>query len=398
MKMKKLLAFALVASLGIVGCNKSNEPVDQPGGELTEVVVKLDGQARTMADGTPENGILNENDINIVEFYVFNADGQKDPNYHYFVKSSNFSEPAAFLVTEGPDKRFLVAVNQSLGDSGAANYDIWRERIFGTNLSHLNSKDRPIDFAMAGEGSKSVAPGHNNTLSITIERVVSKVEAPQVVAGGADVSEIAGNLNYLKEIFGANNVSAIGDITNLRWDFDGFVLINGIDRSYSFDHNFINWNPSGRMYEKTTYNGDGSIIQSVYSGNDPAAVDFFLPANYPDPVYMYENNPDENPKLPGEATTFVKDQVTAFLIKGTFSCDQYPGEVRYWRVNLIKDDIWKIYRNSIYRITMENILTPGWKTPKEAEDDGPIVNPTESSITIGLVIAPWNVKLQNVDL
>lgn len=397
--MKKLLAFALAASLGIVGCNKSAEPIDKQGGELTEVTVKLDGQALTRADGTPENGVLNENDINIVEFYVFNADGQKDPNYHYFVKSSGFNEPAAFLVTEGPDKRFLVAVNQSLGDSGNANYDIWKERIFGTNLSHLNSKTRPIDFAMAGEGTKTVALGHSNTLSITIERVVSKVEAPTVIAGGADVSEIAGNLNYLKEIFGAGNVNAIGDITNLSWDFNGFVLINGIDRSYSFDHGFINWNPSGRMYEKTAYNADGSVIQSVYSGDDPSAVDFFLPANYADPVYMYENNPDENSKLPGEATTFVKDQVTAFLIKGTFACDQFPaGEVRYWRVNLIKDDIWKIYRNSIYRITMENILTPGWKTPKEAEDDGPIVNPTESSITIGLQIAPWNVKLQSVDL
>lgn len=98
------------------------------------------------------------------------------------------------------------------------------------------------------------------------------------------------------------------------------------------------------------------------------------------------------------ATVFDKDEVVAFIVRGTFSGTGESGVTRYWRVNLLKDDAWKIYRNSIYRITMKDIKTVGWSTPKEAEEEGPVVSPTESSISINIEVAQWDVRTQDVDL
>ena len=41
------------------------------------------------------------------------------------------------------------------------------------------------------------------------------------------------------------------------------------------------------------------------------------------------------------ATVFDKDEVVAFIIKGTFSGTRVSDATRYWRVNLLKDDAWK---------------------------------------------------------
>ena len=98
------------------------------------------------------------------------------------------------------------------------------------------------------------------------------------------------------------------------------------------------------------------------------------------------------------ATVFDKDEVVAFIIQGTFSGTGVSGVTRYWRVNLLKDDAWKIYRNSIYRVTMKDIKTVGWATPKDAEEEGPVVSPEESSISINIEVAKWDVRTQNVDL
>lgn len=101
---------------------------------------------------------------------------------------------------------------------------------------------------------------------------------------------------------------------------------------------------------------------------------------------------------------FVKRELKRFLIisMGVFSCHfsgtGVSGVSRYWRVNLLKDDSWKIYRNSIYRVTMKDIKTVGWSTPKDAEEEGPVVSPTESSISVNIEVAKWDVRTQNVDL
>ena len=123
-----------------------------------------------------------------------------------------------------------------------------------------------------------------------------------------------------------------------------------------------------------------------------------MPVDYKKPVFVYETIPTTLQGGNGSATVFNKDEVVAFIIKGTFSGTGVNNTTRYWRVNLFKDDLWKIYRNSIYRITMKDIKTVGWSTPQEAEEEGPVVDPTESSISINIDVAKWDVRTQDVDL
>ena len=47
---------------------------------------------------------------------------------------------------------------------------------------------------------------------------------------------------------------------------------------------------------------------------------------------------------------------------------------------------------------MKDIKTVGWSTPKDAEEEGPVVSPTESSISVNIEVAKWDVRTQNVDL
>ena len=47
---------------------------------------------------------------------------------------------------------------------------------------------------------------------------------------------------------------------------------------------------------------------------------------------------------------------------------------------------------------MKDIKTVGWATPKDAEEEGPVVSPEESSISINIEVAKWDVRTQNVDL
>ena len=49
-------------------------------------------------------------------------------------------------------------------------------------------------------------------------------------------------------------------------------------------------------------------------------------------------------------------------------------------------------------ISCDKDTTVGWGTPKEAEEEGPVIDPSESSITIDIEVAKWDVRTQDVDL
>ena len=192
--------------------------------------------------------------------------------------------------------------------------------------------------------------------------------------------------------------------SDLKWTFDGYMVINGINQSRAFEYKELeDWTRFATATNfKTTFSMDGETVESVYSVKKDDAdetTNGFLPAIYDKPVYVYENVPTTLQGGNGSAATvFDKDEVVAFIVRGTFSGTGVSGVTRYWRVNLLKDDAWKIYRNSIYRITMKDIKTVGWSTPKEAEEEGPVVSPTESSISINIEVAQWDVRTQDVDL
>lgn len=416
MKINNILAASLIAALGFTACAKDSGEKIEKKGNPAEVTVNLKAPKATRADGGTEPGEGNEIAVTSLEFFVFDSSGTPDSETPYLRKTAGLNSATTLPITAGDGKQFLVGVNTNIFADLAAyeaaaatpanvvHAEILK-KITALELINTNSKTNPGSggFVMSAEATKNVleAPAVN-TLTMTIERTLSKVESP-VAAANLTTTAVAEDLDMLKELWPA--VAATADIENLTWDFDGYVVINGIKNSYVFERDLESWTApylspaTGASWFKTTYaDASGVAINTVYGGS--GTDDNFIAAGSTDVVYVYENSPEKIAGQPGEATTFVKDQVTAFLIKGTFSCDDsatYPDVTRYWRVNLIKDDVWKVYRNSIYRITLNNVLTPGYATPKDAENTDPIVDPNETSITIDLNIAPWYIKIQGVD-
>lgn len=417
MKKCTILAVALIA-LGLAACQKDNDNKQkQPKDDPVLVTISLKGGSDKVlrADSGTEAGTSAENAILKIEFFVYESDGTQDATTPYY-SPTTISGTHTFLVNPGSGKKFMVAVNQYLGEAkAAATYDDMLEVVADKMLfdGTLNNSQTAIDggvgYAMAGENSADVITGSTNKITIDISRLLSRVRAPKVKGGGTGLvgDDLFPSLDnsvkdeYFTEIFGTGYTDLSGaPVENLKWEFTGYTVINGVDRSYAF-LNGDTWNPAGKLYFKTAYlTDDGVSLKSVYGG--AADGDLFLAADNAGEVFVYENTPGiESVGGPGEASVFLPDEVTAFLVKGQFSASNINAGApvtRYWRVNMIKDDAWKIHRNCIYEITMNTINTPGFNTPKEAEEDGPIVHPEQSSISIDLNVLDWGLKTQNVDL
>ena len=403
MKIKKILAVYATA-FALLSCSDSDNnlnPAPDQGG-LAAITINVKGNVGTRALTGDEAGSAKENDIKSLEFFVFNGDGSYQKYYKPTALTPN--SQYTFLVNAG-NLTVFTAVNQNLGEPSSApaslaNFkesSLYKELSLGGSNSRTDVSDA-TGFSMAAEGTVNVVEGETNTLNLSVRRLLSKIESPKV----DPASQITAPKADLLKILGLDESGTVP--SDLAWTFNGYMVINGINQSLAFEYeNLDNWKRFATASNfKTTFSTDGRTVETVYSvQNDDASetTNGFLPAAYAKPLYVYECIPSTIQGGDGSAATvFNKDEVVALIIQGTFSGTGVSAVTRYWRVNLLKDDIWKIYRNSIYRITMNDIKTVGWSTPKEAENEGPVVDPTESTITINIEVANWDVRTENVDL
>ena len=80
MKLRNLLAVSATA-FTLLSCNDSDNHPTPGKGELTPITVNIKGNADTRALTGEETGATNENDINSLEFFVFNSDGSFQKYY-----------------------------------------------------------------------------------------------------------------------------------------------------------------------------------------------------------------------------------------------------------------------------------------------------------------------------
>lgn len=412
MKFTKIFAVAL-AAVAMVACSK------EPNGgnvERKSATIEVKVKPSTRAITGTEDGTGNEVKVSEIEIYTFNNDNTRDG---YFTQSSS-NTVARFTVNAAPggeNKKFLVAINQGLGNV-TGDYDdikVLVNAVAITDGTVVPTVYGTKGFAMAGEGATVIYPETVNSLTVDVARLISKIEAPTLKAttgGTVDFSDVSAEkaLAWYQEIFNTTTTT----FTDATWTFEGYVVINGIKQSYAYPQaNFTvrdqgatgKWlNPylvanasATDGWFKTTYtDATGATISTVYGGASTGDK-FLLPSNTEN-VYIFENSPTRVQGTGGAATYFVNNEVSAFLIKGTFYCDEFPaGADRYWRVNMIKDDAWKVYRNSIYRTEIGKILTPGYNTPKEAEEEV-VPDPDETVMEISINRLPWDVRFQGVDL
>ncbi|MFL1684552.1 MULTISPECIES: fimbrial protein [Bacteroidales] len=403
MRIKNLCMISAM-SFALLSCSDSDDTSTPTNiqGKKASITVSIKGNADTRSLAGEEAGSAEENDIKSLEFFVFNADG----TYQKYFKPEDLAlnNQYTFLVDAG-NLTILTAVNQNLGEPSpvpSSLADFKKNTLYKALLLDGSNSRTGIDvstgFAMAAEGAINAVEGETNSLTLSVRRLLSKIESPQVDPS----NQITAPKDDLLDILGLGESGTVP--SDLKWTFDGYMVINGINQSRTFEYKDLGeWTRFATASNfKTTFSTNGETVESVYSvKNDDASetTNGFLPAAYGKPVYIYENVPSILQGGSGSAATvFDKDQVVAFIIKGTFSGTGVSGVSRYWRVNLLKDDSWKIYRNSIYRVTMKDIKTVGWATPKDAEEEGPVVSPTESSISVNIEVAKWDVRTQNVDL
>lgn len=414
MKIFKFMIFALVAMGLTMACQEEETEKEVIQGGPAEVNITIKDGTNSRAEGDPIEGTPDESKILGVEFFVYNENGTKDAEYPYYL-STKVTGTHTFLVSEGYNKKFLVAINQNLGANAVKDtYDemleiIASKLLFESTTSHSQTAidTDNVGYAMAGQHKGDVLKTSSNRIDITLYRLLSRVRTPKVKGdtdelGSGDIFKSvpeSKKKEYYEEIFGSDYTDLGGDAPeNLTWKFTGFVLINGIDRSYIFEE-MDPWAPRGRNYFKTQYQNDGATIEHVYGG--ATGTDKFLKPKHTGEIFIYENRPSIVQGSAGEPTLFVSDEVTAFLIKGEFSAaniNRGTPVTRYWRVNMIKDDTWEIFRNTVYEIMLNSINTPGFDTPKKAEEENPIVDPDDSSISIDLNVAKWGYKTQEANL
>lgn len=266
MKLRNLLAVSVTA-FTLLSCNDSDNNLNPAPnqGELAAITVKVKGNADTRALTGEETGSANENDINSLEFFVFNNDGSFQK---YYKPTSVVSDNQyTFLVNAG-NLTILIAANQNLGEPSpapASLADFKKSSLYkALSLDGTNSRSdisASLGFAMAAEGTANVVEGETNKLSLSVRRLLSKIENPKadpankVTAPDADLLKILG-------------LDASGTVpTDLKWTFNGYTVINGINRSLTFEYdNLINWERFATASNfKTTFTPDGATVETVYS-------------------------------------------------------------------------------------------------------------------------------------
>lgn len=167
MKLRNLLAVSVTA-FTLLSCNDSDNNLNPAPnkGELAAITVKVKGNADTRALTGEETGSANENDINSLEFFVFNNDGSFQK---YYKPTSVVSDNQyTFLVNAG-NLTILTAANQNLGEPSpapASLADFKKSSLYkALSLDGTNSRSdisASLGFAMAAEGTANVVEGETN--------------------------------------------------------------------------------------------------------------------------------------------------------------------------------------------------------------------------------------------
>ncbi|MCC8174059.1 MAG: fimbria major subunit [Odoribacter sp.] len=403
MKKLNLLISALVI-LMFTSCDKKDSvKIETGSGEPVLATFKITAPEGRAVSGS-EDGTADENKISVIEFYMFDANGDRDEktsayDYSYHKYEGTASE-ISFLVKSGVNKKILVAVNTDLGANEGLNYDAVEKLLEQTLLTNANSQQIEAGkFVMSGKKVATIEENRtDNEVSISIARLVSKVEPPKL----NDDFEVTIPNQDLQTVFADSTVTN----ANIEFAMTGYALINGYNTSYVYtyynaeDKEYTDWDmwTPGGTYQKTTFdaanNNDIAIAYSGVQANSP----WLSSAN----VFVYENQPSDTTDTATGIEGFVKDEVYAFLVRGTLTNTiNSQSVVRYWRVNLIRDDNYKMFRNTIYRVTLDEVSSIGYGTAKEAEEDqdngGIVPRNDQTGIQASIDIVPWNVRTQNTD-
>lgn len=221
--MKKFLYSIAALSLVLTGCQKN---LHQGGGidndqavigEPTTVTFSL-SSAATKAD-TKEAGTLNENKVNRVDAFVFNADGTLD-GYVKVDNPATITGSASVIqvkATTGKNKRFVVIVNAATrGDDKFTDDEM--EKV--EKISDLNKVERVFQlrnntlggFQMYGNEKENLHSG-DNPITVQLNRAVSRVKIDKITRN-FDVPSLAAQTFKVKKIYLSNVSGSVANVVD----------------------------------------------------------------------------------------------------------------------------------------------------------------------------------------
>ncbi len=413
--MKKILTLALIVAMAALsGCQKDNKTKTPETGNDAEVQLILGNSTMTKAPSGEEEGSAAENAIKVLEFYVFDQNGNPDTKVGQSAMGASdgngyirIADPDdskyTIVVNSGQNKKFVAAANMELGALGATEkYSDLKLRMAARTFTRTNSRESygTNGFEMIGESVATVTDGVKNSVGIGVARLTSKLAQPTFNNLTITISQ-----EDIENVWGDGTTVTAADIT---FDFKGYVAINGISNS---DASFIaaaneltipwaDWRISFGGVVKTYINSEflaDGFYSSNYSGNGFS--DWFLTKDSGEPVYFYENKPAE--KEHNGSIGWDPLSVYAVMIKADLVVDASKGETktRYWRVNMTHDDDYHILRNCVYKVNIKEIKTAGFGTPKEAETDDPIIpGKGDASVDVQITPAAWRINFYETQM
>ena len=449
--MKKLFIIVAVALVGMASCSTEGPSTEVKGSGNVEITL-LDANASatradltTNPDGAPVVGSAAENKISSIEMFGFDNTGENldeetiDGDGYISMDIANtvaFPYKTQVKMGAGESKDIIVVANANIGEPEEGDtFDDIMGKIHTALLNNTNSTVVPTDgFVMTGYVlDAEVTEGNNNKIAVAMDRVVARIEYPTAAAAVV----VTLDADELKEVYGEEATAV--DLGAVSFTLDGFAVINGLSKSsigfvgnkvyegendetvYSVydkplhspgidEEDEFEWDlweesvtEDGVKTEgaavtargpRSTTNANSLMADGIpgaatewtgaYSGNA------FLTSATP-AVYVYENKPDWiiTEGLAGYDT----DGIIALIVKGTLTpanTAEYDAETRYWRVNVRAQNAYHVLRNSSYHTAINTIITPGYKTPQEAEEEKPII-PIDGEISAEFTISinPW---------
>lgn len=397
-KLKNKTIYSLFAASAIfAACTSDNDGVTTPvvSGEAATMEISIatvPGLSRA-SSGT-EDGSALESLVSSFEVYLFNA---ADGSVQDYKLVADGTKKAILSGVSGGSYTVSVVTN-SVTPIGSVSQSVLYSKLgqheFLANSAYNATSLPATGPEMSGEATVLNAVEGTNPVTVNVKRLVSKFNAPTFVATA--LSSQASN-EELAAILGDG-----ATVSNTSFTFNGYALVNGLNKSDLFSQS--TWSNSGKSYLNSTFTN--GLYTHNYSGN--ANGSWFIHDNTP--VYVYENRPTEVLGTTGTAIGYEPESVYAFIIEGTiYSSATTQSATRYWRVNLVKStgtntgnttiDDYKVYRNGLYKVTINNINTVGYETPEEAEKQEELV-PVDGAVNVEVTVevSPWDVYESNTDM
>lgn len=395
---KKNLFLPLVTVTAIVfvpSCTHKEVP-NKNGKKNATVEIAIVSAVR--AAGGTQGGSADENKIEKIEAYTFNASG----NLVDYIAVPAPIPSRITLKAESGNATVALVANATTGSQstlGALNAAV------GTwTFDYSNNTVVPADGFVMSDGKGIYLNEGENSTSISVKRTVSKFERPTFTGTAIDLSGV--ELNKIREVF--PGFGETSDRAEIEFSYTGYALANGLNKTLVMNESNAGWPAQrttwyadkGLAYLNSAFEGTGSyaLTNGVYSGAmaNPAA------------VYVHENFPYADFTSAGSTiTAYNPEEVYCFVIEGKliWNATEVP---RYWRVNLLRqsgtgasqtDDNYKVYRNGVYTVNIDEIRTVGHKTPIEAEEEMPVINPAgETSVSITVTAVDWDVFISNTQM